>query len=48
MNVVTTKWLVEDVTPKLGIEYLENLGITTMDEDRMLTHLWVLAVSPMV
>ena len=34
MNVVTTKWLVEDVTPKLGIEYLENLGITTMDEDR--------------
>lgn len=34
MNVVTTKWLVEDVTPKLGIEYLENLGITTMDEER--------------
>ena len=33
MNVVTTKWLVEDVTPKLGIEYLENLGITTMDEE---------------
>ena len=32
MNVVTTKWLVEDVTPKLGIKYLENLGITTMDE----------------
>ncbi len=33
MNVVTTKWLVEDVTPKLGIQYLENLGITTMDEE---------------
>ena len=33
MNVVTTKWLVEDVTPKLGIKYLENLGITTMDEE---------------
>lgn len=33
MNVVTTKWLVENVTPKLGIEYLENLGITTMDEE---------------
>ena len=34
MNVVSVRWLVEDVTPQLGLEYLKNLGITTMsDED---------------
>ena len=32
MNVVTTKWLVEDVTPALGIKYLKALGLSTIDE----------------
>lgn len=50
MNVVTTKWLVEDVTPKLGIEYLENLGITTLDEGpgMLIAPLGLGLVSPMV
>ena len=32
VNVVTTKFLVEDVTPKLAIEYLKKVGLTTIDE----------------
>ena len=32
MNVVSVRWLVEDVTPQLGLQYLENLGITTLSE----------------
>lgn len=32
MNVITTKWLVEDVTPALGIKYLKDLGLSTIDE----------------
>lgn len=32
MNIVTVKWLLEDVTIDLGIKYLQNLGITTIDE----------------
>ena len=33
MNVVTTKFLVEDVTPSLAIEYCKKLGITTLTDD---------------
>lgn len=33
MNVVTTKFLVEDVTPSLAIEYCRKLGITTLTDD---------------
>ncbi len=32
MNVITTKWLVEDVTPALGVKYLKSLGLSTIDE----------------
>ena len=33
MNVITTKWLVEDVTPALGVKYLKALGLSTIDEE---------------
>ena len=33
MNVVTTKFFVEKVTPSLAIEYCEKLGITTLTDD---------------
>lgn len=33
MNVVTTKFFVEEVTPELAIEYCEKLGITTLTDD---------------
>lgn len=32
MNVVTTKFFVEEVTPSLAIEYCEKLGITTLTD----------------
>jgi len=32
MNVVTVKWMVENVTPALGIQYLEKYGFTTIDK----------------
>lgn len=33
MNVITTKFLVEQVTPSLAIEYCRKLGITTLTDD---------------
>ena len=33
LNVVTVKFLIEDVTPELSIEYMKKLGITTIDEE---------------
>jgi penicillin-binding protein 1A len=33
MNVVTTEFFVEDVTPELAIEYCRKLGITTLTDD---------------
>ena len=32
MNVVTVRWLVENVTTKLAIKYLKNFGFTTIDD----------------
>ena len=33
LNVVTIKFLIEDVTPELAIDYLKKVGITTIDEE---------------
>lgn len=33
VNVVTVKFMVDDVTPDTAIDYLENLGITTIDRE---------------
>ena len=32
MNVVTVKWMVENVSTSLALQYLKSFGITTMDE----------------
>ncbi len=33
MNIVTTKFYIEDVTPHLAIQYLLNMGFTTISEE---------------
>ena len=33
INVVTVKFMVEDVTPEVAIDYLDNLGFTTIDKE---------------
>lgn len=33
LNVVTIKFLIEDVTPELAIDYIKKVGITTIDEE---------------
>ncbi len=33
LNVVTIKFLIEDVTPELAIEYIKKVGITSIDEE---------------
>mgnify|MGYP000721340873 FL=1 len=33
MNIVAVRTLMETVTPQLGVEYAENLGITSLTKD---------------